>query len=66
MWMARWSAGQLRLRLVDPSRLVPDTIMPPYYRLDRLQRVARSYEGKTILSAGQIEDVVAYLVTLKE
>ncbi len=63
---ARWSAGQLRLRLVDPSRLVPDTIMPPYYRLDHLQRVARSYEGKTILGAQQIEDVVAYLVTLKE
>jgi L-cysteine S-thiosulfotransferase len=63
---ARWSAGQLRLRLVNPSRLVPDTIMPPYYRLDHLQRVARSYEGKTILSAEQIEDVVAYLVTLKE
>jgi sulfur-oxidizing protein SoxX len=63
---ARWSAGQLRLRLVDPSRLVPDTIMPPYYRLDRLQRVARNYQGKTILDAQQIEDVVAYLVTLKE
>ena len=63
---ARNTAGQLRLRLVDPSRLVPDTIMPPYYRLDRLQRVAKSYQGKTILSAEQIEDVVAYLVTLKE
>lgn len=63
---ARWSAGQLRLRLVNPARLVPDTIMPPYYRLDHLQQVARAYQGKTILSAGQIEDVVAYLVTLKE
>jgi sulfur-oxidizing protein SoxX len=62
----RNTAGQLRLRLVNPSRLVPDTIMPPYYRLDRLQRVARTYEGKTILSADQIEDVVAYLMTLKE
>ena len=63
---ARWSAGQLRLRLVNPSRLVPDTIMPPYYRLDHLQRVARNFEDKTILSAEQIEDVVAYLVSLKE
>ena len=63
---SRWSAGQLRLRLVNPARLVPDTIMPPYYRLDHLQRVARTYEGKTILGAQQIEDVVAYLVTLKE
>jgi L-cysteine S-thiosulfotransferase len=63
---ARWSAGQLRLRLVDPSRLVPDTIMPPYYRLDHLQRVAHTYDGKTILGAQQIEDVVVYLVSLKE
>ena len=63
---ARNTAGQLRMRLVNPSRLVPDTVMPPYYRLDHLQRVARTYEGKTILTADQIEDVVAYLVTLKE
>jgi sulfur-oxidizing protein SoxX len=62
----RWSAGQLRLRLVNPTRLAPDTIMPSYYRLDHLQRVAKSLDGKTILTAGQIEDVVAYLVTLKE
>jgi len=63
---ARNTAGQLRLRLVNPSRLVPDTIMPPYYRLDHLQRVAIAYDGKTILTAEQIEDVVAYLMTLKE
>ena len=63
---ARWSVGQLRLRLMDSARLVPDTIMPPYYRLDRLQRVAKNFDGKTILTAGQIEDVVAYLATLKE
>jgi L-cysteine S-thiosulfotransferase len=62
----RNTAGQLRQRLVDPSRLVPDTIMPPYYRLERLQRVAKAFEGKTILTAEQIEDVVAYLATLKE
>ncbi len=54
------------MRLVNPSRLVPDTIMPPYYRLDHLQRVAKAYDGKTILTAEQIEDVVAYLMTLKE
>jgi sulfur-oxidizing protein SoxX len=63
---ARWSVGQLRLRLVDSARLAPNTIMPPYYRLDRLQRVAKNFDGKTILTAGQIEDVVAYLATLKE
>lgn len=63
---ARWSAGQLRLRLVAPARLVPDTIMPSYYRLDGLRRVAKKYDGKTILSAEQLEDVVAYLATLKD
>src|SRR5260221_3422061 len=63
---ARWSAGQLRLRLVDASRLNPDTIMPPYYRLDHLQRVAKTFAGKTLFTAEQIEDVVAYLATLKE
>lgn len=63
---SRWSEGQLRLRMVDASRLNPDTIMPPYYRVERLQRVAGNYRGRTILTAEQIEDVVAYLVTLKE
>ena len=63
---ARNTPGQLRMRLVDPSRLVPDTIMPAYYKVDHLQRVAKSYRDKTILSAQQIEDVVAYLMTLKD
>ena len=63
---ARWSVGQLRLRIADGARLNPDTIMPPYYRTEGLQRVARAFEGKTILTAGQVEDVVAYLATLKE
>lgn len=63
---ARWSEGQLRLRIVDGTRLNPDTIMPAYYRTTGLQHVAKSFVGKTILTAEQIEDVVAYLVTLKE
>ncbi|HEU5095264.1 MAG TPA: sulfur oxidation c-type cytochrome SoxX [Reyranella sp.] len=62
----RWSEGQLRLWLVDASRVKPDTIMPPYYRLDRLQRVASAFAGKPILNAQQIEDVVAYLASLKQ
>jgi len=62
----RSSEGQLRLRMVDASRLYPDTIMPPYYRVDRLARVAASFAGKPILTAEQIEDVVAYLVTMRE
>ncbi len=58
--------GQLRLRIVDASRLNPDTIMPPYYRIEGLARVAPAFAGKPILSAEQIEDVVAYLVTLRD
>ena len=63
---SRWSEGQLRLRIVDGARLNADTIMPPYYRTTGLQRVARNFDGKTILSAAQVEDVVAYLATLKD
>jgi len=62
---ARLSAGQIRARIVDASRVNPNTIMPPYYRTDKLQRVAPAYRGKTVLTAEQIEDVVAFLVTLK-
>jgi sulfur-oxidizing protein SoxX len=56
----------LRLRLVDASSLNTATIMPSYYRTDGLSRVGRAWQGKTILSAEQIEDIVAYLVTLRE
>ena len=63
---SRWSEGQLRLRLVDASHLNATTIMPSYYRVDGLNRVGRSWLGKPILSAEQIEDIVAYLVTLRD
>ena len=63
---SRGTPGQLRLRIVDAARLNPDTIMPPYYRVDGLARVAKNFQGKTILTAEQIEDVVAYLVSLKD
>ena len=63
---ARWNEGQLRLRMVDAAKINPETIMPPYYRVDGLTRVAPGFRGKTILSAEQIEDVVAYLMTLRE
>ncbi|MBN8987141.1 MAG: sulfur oxidation c-type cytochrome SoxX [Rhizobiales bacterium] len=63
---SRWSEGQLRLRLVDGSRLNGATIMPSYYRVDGLTRVGPAWRGKPILSAEQIEDIVAYLVTLRE
>jgi sulfur-oxidizing protein SoxX len=65
---SRYTEGQLRLRIVDPSRLNPATIMPSYYRTaeEGLTRVAPAFRGKTVLSAGQIEDVVAYLMTLRD
>jgi sulfur-oxidizing protein SoxX len=62
---ARLSEGQIRLRIVDPGRFNPSTIMPAYYRTENLNRVAPSFQGKPILSAQQIEDVVAFLATLK-
>jgi sulfur-oxidizing protein SoxX len=62
---ARWSEGQLRLRIVDASRVNPETIMPPFYRTDGLTRVAPAFAGKPVLTAEQVEDVVAYLVTLR-
>jgi sulfur-oxidizing protein SoxX len=63
---SRWNEGQLRLRLVDGSRLNPATIMPSYYRVEGLVRVGAAWRGKPILSAEQIEDIVAYLATLRE
>jgi len=62
----RWSEAQLRLRLVDSSRINPVTIMPAYHRTEGLARVAPAHRGKPILTAEQIEDVVAFLTTLKD
>lgn len=62
----RWSTAQLRLRIVDASHFNPMTIMPSYYKTDGLNRVAPGFQGKTILTAQQIEDVVAWLLALKE
>ena len=61
----RSSAAQLRLRLMDSKALNPASIMPSYYRREGFNRPGAAWEGKTILSAQQIEDVVAYLETLK-
>ena len=63
---ARWSEGQLRLRIVDARRLNPATIMPSYYRSDGLERVGSAWRNQPVLDAQQIEDVVAFLRTLRD
>lgn len=63
---ARWTEGQLRLRIVDSGRINPATIMPAYHRVEGLVRVAPAFRGRPILSAEQIEDVVAFLTTLRD
>jgi L-cysteine S-thiosulfotransferase len=62
----RWSEAQLRLRIVDSKRLNPDSLMPAYHRSEALVRVGRAWEGQPLLTAAQVEDVVAFLVTLRE
>ena len=62
---ARLGAGQLRLRLVDSRRLNPDSLMPAYHVVDRSARIATAYQGRPLLDAQQVEDVVAYLQTLR-
>ena len=62
----RLSEGEIRLRLIDQRRINPATLMPSYYRIDGLRDVAPAYSGKPVLEPQEIEDVVAYLLTLKE
>lgn len=62
----RWSAGQLRLRMVDARTLNPQTIMPSYHRTDGFNRVAPAWASTPMLGAQQVEDVVAYLLTLRD
>jgi len=61
---AQLSAPQLRARIVDASRFNPNTIMPAYYKTENLNRVAPKFTGQTILNGQEIEDVIAFLVSL--
>jgi sulfur-oxidizing protein SoxX len=60
----RLTAAQLRLRVADIQRVNSATVMPSYYRVENLDRVAPEYRGKPVLDARQVEDIVAYLETL--
>lgn len=62
---SRMSEGELRLRIVDGTKVNLDTMMPPFYRVDGLNKVMKRFQDTTILSAEQVEDVVAYLKTLR-
>ena len=62
---SRYSAAELRLRIANPKVLNEDTIMPAFYRNDGFTRVLKKFKGKTVLSAQEVEDVIAYLMTMK-
>jgi sulfur-oxidizing protein SoxX len=61
----RYTAAELRLRLVNPKLVTPDTMMPAYYRTEGLTRVQQQFVGRTIYSAQDIEDAIAFLMTIK-
>lgn len=62
----RWTQAQLRLRIVDSRRINPDSVMPAFHRTQGLNRVAPAQQGRPLLDAQQVEDVVAWLATLKD
>ncbi|MBU2580292.1 MAG: sulfur oxidation c-type cytochrome SoxX [Alphaproteobacteria bacterium] len=63
---ARWNEAQLRAIVVNSkAALSEETIMPAFYRTTGFNRPLDKFEGKTVLSAEQVEDIVAYLLTLK-
>jgi sulfur-oxidizing protein SoxX len=62
----RWTAAQLRLRVIDSRRIDPAGVMPAFHRAEGLTRVGPAWRGKPILDAQQVEDVVAFLQTLTD
>lgn len=61
----RWTIAQLRLRIIDSRRVNAESVMPAYYKLNGLTRVGVSWRNKPIFDAQQVEDVVAWLASLK-
>lgn len=63
---SRYSEAELRMRIVNPKVVNPDTIMPAFYRADGFHRVMKDFQGKTVISAQDVEDIIAYLMTMKD
>lgn len=63
---SRYNEGEIRLRVVNSKVVNQDTIMPAFYRADGFHRVLKKFQGKSILSAPEVEDIIAYLTTLKD
>lgn len=61
----RYSIGELRLRIVDSKRINPESNMPSYHRVDGLTAVRRDWVGRPMLTAQEVEDLLAYLMTLR-
>lgn len=62
---ARYDTAQLRLRVVDPRRIHPASFMPAFHTAAQASRVGAAWQGRPILTAQQVEDVVAWLATLR-
>ena len=61
----RYKPGQLRMMIVDQKKYFPETLMPAMYKVEGLHRVVKKFQGKPILTAQEVEDVLAFLLTLK-
>lgn len=59
----RYSEGELRLILVNSKKVFEGTIMPAFFNVSGYSRINKKFAGKTILSAQQVEDVIAFLKT---
>lgn len=61
----RFTSGQIRLRIVDYQIVQPGTLMPSYYRTHDLYQVGDEFTDAPVLSAQDVEDLVAYLSALR-
>jgi sulfur-oxidizing protein SoxX len=62
---SRYSEAQLRQLVIDPKTVYQNTIMPAFHITQGLDRVPAAFSGQPILTAAEVEDVVAFLKTLR-